>query len=628
MKKLCSLLLLGAFPAFAAWSHFNSPRKGMQIQDLAIQAGVLLVATAEGGLLRSTDGGATWKDTSVQAGSSYKLEKMVADGSNLYGLTGSGLFRSANQGASWIAISESPFDFAASCLLIDGAAFYAGTSQGGLHRSTDAGVTWTAFGTGLPDSANVLALAKSGGKLFAGTNGAGLYVSSDNAVPWQPILAGDSLQIQTLVAKDGFVYAGTSDRLHRVKEDGTGWTQLGGEASPQNTLALVLTDSVWFASSQTGVWLTRDKGATWSLPAAPFAGDHTTALAWDGQKLFAGTVSLGLFRSLDRGATWQETNQGFPLLPLDALFLSFVTRKLVSSQEYLLVSDDSGGPWKAVLPGVARLAESFGRIYASRVEGGLAYSDDAGESWYESPVLPPDPHFFASLAAKDSLVFVGTQSGLQRVRRDLDGYDKVPGLPDKSVGLVAFCEETLYAKVEEKMYRSGDAAATWQALDSTFSLARPRRMAGFDSVHFASADSGLYRSKDGGKSWQRIRLERDIVSLIVHQGAVFFLTAKRLVHFSLDGGGTWTPVPGDLIAAEPVTLGIADGYLVAATFKQGLMGYPLADLLPVALRPRPVRHRGATSAGFTPLRYDATGRLVPQGSGAAGKRFKQPLSNR
>ena len=101
----------------------------------------------------------------------------------------------------------------------------------------------------------------------------------------------------------------------------------------------------------------------------------------------------------------------------------------------LRISDDEGENWRAVEPlpmmgsgqCVWRLIADSGRVYAACWYAGLAYSDDAGDSWsvYSIPYIDPPGWIFElvgeteewehrsfSVAARGNLICTGTDYGL------------------------------------------------------------------------------------------------------------------------------------------------------------------------------------------------------------------------
>lgn len=140
----------------------------------------LFAASADTGLLRSLDGGATWQvvsdhsDTPVFAVAIHPADPNII-------LAGSrGILRSADGGDSWnqsasgIAPESTFVDFEFDPLDLD--IVYAADIGSGVYRSEDAGQTWEAINNGLRTRAvNDLAVSHDGSHVYAATEGEGVY---------------------------------------------------------------------------------------------------------------------------------------------------------------------------------------------------------------------------------------------------------------------------------------------------------------------------------------------------------------------------------------------------------------------------------------------------------------------
>jgi photosystem II stability/assembly factor-like uncharacterized protein len=183
------------------WTRLKTVTRGMdlhpRVNDLvALPGGRLLAATSKG-LLRSADGGATWRlqllglATEVRAvGASSRTPGLVLSATAL------GIFRSTDAGESWQRISQGPDDpFVRAIALLPGndrVAF--SLTPTGLFRSPDGGQSWTRRGAGLPFSdITGLALDPDGRTLYAADfAGNGLFRSDDAGESWRAF-SGDGL---------------------------------------------------------------------------------------------------------------------------------------------------------------------------------------------------------------------------------------------------------------------------------------------------------------------------------------------------------------------------------------------------------------------------------------------------
>jgi photosystem II stability/assembly factor-like uncharacterized protein len=254
-----------------------SPHAVRSIAFDRLHAGHVYFASETGGILKSTDGGKTIRESN-RGFSNRNWVAFAAAGTRLYAISTyhsqGGIFRSDDRGANWILISgpEATSGEDIRLLAVDADApdsIYAAT-RGRVWRSKDGGKVWSAFGSGF-GSESVLALgiaqttprrilAVTAGALFRSTEGGG----------WEkrPLPAG---------------------------------TQVASAHISGNTIAL---------AGPNGLALTVDAGQTWSTCAPP-----RPQLTWYDlmvqapDRLLAATSS-GLFRSAEGCGGWSLIRDG------------------------------------------------------------------------------------------------------------------------------------------------------------------------------------------------------------------------------------------------------------------------------------------------------------------------------
>jgi photosystem II stability/assembly factor-like uncharacterized protein len=248
----------------------------------------------------------------------------------------------------------------------DGVCFAAGMQ--GLKRSQDGGYTWTdVLAVRIAVPALVISptfVADHG--LFAGSMG-GILCSGDGGETWRvehlpsPPPYVVALAVSPDYAHDGTVFAGTmEDGVFCSRNRGYNWYTWNFGLLDLNVLALAVSpdfgaDETVFAAVESGVFRSTNGGRAWressfpiddapviSLAISPgFGTDHT---------LFAGTEAHGLFKSVDRGKTWQRLAAQAIGDSVDAILFgsNFATALdlLVLGDGRLSVSGDGGASWQ------------------------------------------------------------------------------------------------------------------------------------------------------------------------------------------------------------------------------------------------------------------------------------------
>jgi photosystem II stability/assembly factor-like uncharacterized protein len=293
---------------------------GQSITDLALlpQVTNLVLAGGEKGAWLSSYDYTDWQPQDVKAESESRRGQ-VAIGSLdvMYYIShtgcASGLPMSASHtvdgGNSWSAMAIEAVFIAAA----NGTTAYAATCSG-ISKTTDAGATWTE----LPGSKvtnldpNSIATSPDGNTVFAtyvSEGGSGVVMmSTDGGSTWKDVtpkaVAGEELQAPTSL----FYVTGSVGR-----------PQDGGVYMPsaQGTWFLPLESTEWQLINKEG---SQDPSATQPYYTSAFFVDTVYSEEYDkpGPVLYEAretfgegvAISLGVFRSLDGGKTWQEIGKG------------------------------------------------------------------------------------------------------------------------------------------------------------------------------------------------------------------------------------------------------------------------------------------------------------------------------
>jgi hypothetical protein len=318
------------------------------------------------GIYKSTDGGATWiAGTGVNFFGSA-IGKLLVDPASpnivLAAVTEGGVFvennllntapaigivRSTDGGATWSQVYSGA---SATDLIYDAGTYYAAIRGNGIYASSDQGATWqrrpSVFGSAIVTGQNFYraSLAVRGGVLFAlvadaggtptqpsdcggSTACAGLVESQDGGETWSALALpsglygsnhqGDYDQFLAAPANSSLLLAGGIDVW---KEDlaKLGWTNLtdaygtGTVHADEHAIA-VLGPQTWIIANDGGAWSTADAGTSWTnmnatIGAIQFYGvtpDPTTA-----GRLLGGSQDNGTVLDTAAALGWPEVFVG------------------------------------------------------------------------------------------------------------------------------------------------------------------------------------------------------------------------------------------------------------------------------------------------------------------------------
>lgn len=285
--------------------------------------------------------------------------KFTADPGNpsvLYAGADGGLLRSTDSGATWTRIDTFPPVSQIDSIMIDPAdsnILYVAANAKGLFRSGDGGVTWASLNQAIPPSANgnfyvnhAWVDAWSSTVLFA-SSAPGLIRSADAGTSWTVVLAND---VTSSLAFDPFtpgtIYetgGGGKSEVNRSTDDGLTWTPLKGAPTgyPNQIVADPLHARTLYYGSYSGIYQSADSGDTWVFKTRQRVG----AIAADPTQpvLYASLVASGVVRSTDGFTTSQPFSEtASPATQIFVIGSQLFVAAAPSTDLYLVKLDASG----------------------------------------------------------------------------------------------------------------------------------------------------------------------------------------------------------------------------------------------------------------------------------------------
>jgi photosystem II stability/assembly factor-like uncharacterized protein len=392
------------------------------------------------GTLHSRDGGRTWAVRPRADGASPRRmpEGGVSDrrsddaGTVVYGRQGDGLVRSDDGGRTWrpLPLDWSPFGLWTYAVDSgDPQVIYLGTWDG-PYVSLDGGQTWRLATRGLTRAAATIAVHEGPRSTVFAAVGADVLESGDGGATWAAV-HGDGFPggaEARSVASDGAggVRLRAGARSFRLMAGETEWAEEDAAADgapgairpatlpsgvtptavvsvgtdPRHLVAGIGGLKALVAGRGSSLWRSLDGGATWTLTRTGTAGPTVQCCALLRDPHAAGTVfavetgmTIGgggaeLLRSVDAGATWRAVGWfqgGVSLVPTRP-----ATLLAQPYQGAFVRSTDGGATWTPAhigLPADAAVTHvAFDRrrpatVFAATESRGVYRSDDAGVSW-------------------------------------------------------------------------------------------------------------------------------------------------------------------------------------------------------------------------------------------------------
>ena len=356
----------------------------------------------------------------VTGGRIHDIQMDPTNSAILYVASASGgLWKSTNKGVTWKNIFEGQNDNTFGAIAIfekDPKILWAGTGEqnnrqssswgGGVYRSTNGGATWSYLGLHDtraigrvvldPNDANVAYVAAVG-NLWAGNPERGVFKTTDAGRTWNKVLYVDTFTGATDLVMDPrdakVLYAATYQRLRKA----FGYNG-GGPGS--------------------AIYKTTDAGATWSklengIPAGD-KGRIGLAIARSKPDVLVATVEHpgqgGTYRTEDAGATWKRMSATNP-------------RPMYYSKPTIDPNNDR----RVWLPGV---------YIVKSEDGGATFEEEPTSPTYDVG-LKTDHHAIRVDPANSSHIYVGGDGGLHESFDMGKTYQRINNIPIAQVYRVA-----------------------------------------------------------------------------------------------------------------------------------------------------------------------------------------------
>ncbi|MFA6598763.1 MAG: T9SS type A sorting domain-containing protein [Ignavibacteriaceae bacterium] len=364
---------------------------------MAISNGNLIAGTCIG-IYCSTDKGKNWKLTWSDYAMSGSQNRFAVLGKTVL----SNNLRSTDGGETWTELGVYASNIAADETNVLATIPF---SSGKCSVSLDTGKTWSSTSAGIEHITAVRILKGLENNIFMGSYGSGIFKWSDSTKSWSSI-TGTLTYPEVLASNDSFLVAGSFGRgIFLSTNNGVDWKTLLGDTNMVGTTALAVNEGNIYAGIKEygGVYLSSDRGANWTFFGLP--GKSVQSLKIQGEYIFAGTWSSGIYRSPKNEVNWTPVWSA-GLYVNDFAFKD--NHYFAAMDEGVFVSKDFGVNWTRILNSKAKaLAFAGERLFAASDNDGIYVSTDLGATWNQTGLTGMG---ITKLASDGQQIFAGSSS--------------------------------------------------------------------------------------------------------------------------------------------------------------------------------------------------------------------------
>jgi hypothetical protein len=534
-----------------------------------------------------------------------------------YVATTSGVYKSSNGGRNW-EISGLKGKVVDKVFVTSSGSILAGVYRSGLYRSADNGHSWTQIGfhrnvylySIVQNEIGVLFLAASFVSEGAGKGTkTGVFTSADNGNTWQQTSLTKPDIVNLSLPRKGLLIASTKNETYLSKDDGKSWTP-GGSGLPDSIpiSSVISVNNILYASLgdrqeesgslRGGIFLSTDGGLNWIKSDAGI--DSRSPISdlgvYDGVLIASAgfeqkTGYVGLYRSADKGKTWQK----YRLTDKSCRFIALTRNgKMVvgTNNTALFLSDNIAKKFRQIGLGIDnwetfRVTGRSGNVYASgngiwkfmnkekiwkllrqsnstdvalTANGRLLIfennqiilSDDKENSWSTVKDVVGDYAIFKVL--NDQLIIASisgngswnsTDQGLTWKKYNVEGFEKA------SMRTACLSPRgTLFLSGtagRPKTFRSLNQGETFTNVGDLDSLEIWGFEATSDAIYAGTYALGIYKSVDDGAHWlphnRGLRIKNEYVTVTsivaIDNRTVVCSTLGKGLFISEDSGANW-----------------------------------------------------------------------------------------
>lgn len=554
-------------------AHAHLPHDDVSLMQISpnFHEDHLLLVTARNNLLRSTDGGETWKR--MVNGLDYRstltaiaISDDVEEGKTIFvSSEKEGIFKSEDGGESWKSINREMGKHAVSQLYLprhykEHPVVFAAGANGGLFKMRGDGSAWESLPGG--EGKRITRITNEGmfadRQLMIGDREGNIFLYDDNEVSWKPVIRLDGCGSITAIGlfpdwqKGGKILIGTEKGGLFMADGDSEPLKISVVPGEQPIMSIAFSpgypnDRTIFATTwNEAVYISRDGGGTWEKEGDGLTKDvqadegrlpHFREIRISNGFSADKTIFIngfdGLFKSTDGGASWRQLET----LPA-SIIVGFDVSPEYRDAKKILLSTYGGAAFL--------LDRTYGDAW-NVLNDGLGYSAIRRTAIHFSPNYYRDSTIFST--SNDSFL-VSHDDGRHWNSFNIRNINWLPQRVEKLLKIGRF-SKTEYNRpfVPTMIMASPDYASDHTVFTST-------------------RKHGLLRSRDGGESFQSVwgKNQHDVDSMVVSprysEDRTLYLSSQegKGIYRSNDGGDTWVEAGKGVENDDRAVLAISPGY--------------------------------------------------------------------
>jgi len=492
-------------------------------------------------IYRSSDNGVNWYPMNTPG--IYVINSLFVSGTDIFaGTLSYGLFYSSDYGLNWMPRGFNTGGYSTVYgieksgpnLLI-----YVSSLSTSLCYSTDNGLNWNPVTT-WSLYRRINSFLNYNNSIFAGCFD-GVYKSSDNGMTWSE-RGLQSSSINKLYYFQGSIYAGANDSIYRTTNEGLNWYScVSGINNYTGAYSISSIGNLLFAGTFRGVYCSSNGGDYWYSVNSGLGGTpKIDALLSSNTKLYAGANfgKYGVFATNDNGQNWFKS--GFNLFHITSLILNGNTLFVGTDSSGIYYSTNEGSIWypaKNELNNnyITSLIKHGSNIFAGTVDSGVYKSSNNGQNWNRVN-SGLGSYFIKSFLSEDTSLFAGTVSGIYKTTNNGTNWIYY-GLSAIPINAMIINNNNFLAGTDNGIQITTNNGINW-----TSGILTGKSVKGFyifNNRIYSGTNNGVYSSSNNGLNWYQNGLDTCSINSFTNFSDTLACSSSNGIYVTTNGGTNW-----------------------------------------------------------------------------------------
>lgn len=517
------------------------------------------VATTDGIIMESTDGGMTWnRPWAPQVnGNLYDINFVSPDTIYTCGSNG-GLYRSIDAANSWVDLNPPSGEYLYGLHFIDTQIGFACGMNGTILRTQNGGDTWTLIPSGTTSRLWDIEFVDANIGFIAGWNGT-ILKTVDAGLTWNLLNTATSISFMHLTfPTDQIGYAcGANYTIYKTIDGGVSWTsQITGGSNTLNYIFFRNATIGWAVGDWGALYTTTNGGSTWNT-ATTLGNTHLYCGAYINNNASFVMGTSQIYKSTNNGSLWTLVKNGVPRMNVHSLwFLNNNSGSAAgavgvvgsgSSQSGIVQTTNGGQTWAVRQQGSSNgwYGIHFPNANNGFVVGGNNFgkTSNGGVNWTFTTPVTAGARGCWFLDA-DNGVVGGDGSGIGICKTDNAG-SSFNCTSNMFGAKFYFVNDELGFGIgsgtTENIFKTTDGGDTWDYWPTGFGVGKFSIHFLDENIGWLGIDGGTLRTTDGGLTWDISYLNAPVVGIRFFTPTNgFCVTQNNDLYSSNDGGVTWT----------------------------------------------------------------------------------------